>query len=129
MEYGMSRLGRVNYRESGRGAFIPTGEMPAGTMHSEQTAHEIDREVKRIVDEGLQKARQILGARRATLVALSERLLEKEVMDADELREIVEATSPEPKIVPGTESLPAGPSKEDQRRVADDETHRAGGNP
>jgi cell division protease FtsH len=127
MEYGMSRLGRVNYRDSNRGAFIPTAEVPAGSMHSEQTAHEIDREVKRIVDEGLQKAKKILSSRRTTLVALSERLLEKEVMDADELREIVEATSPEPKIVPGTESLPAGPSTDDQPASADDDAQRAGG--
>ncbi len=129
MEYGMSRLGRVNYRDSNRAAFLATGDVPAGSMHSEQTAHEIDREVKRIVDEGLHKARQILSARRETLIALSERLLEKEVMDADELREIVEATSPQPKIVPGTESLPPSPPSDDQVMPADDDAYRAGGNP
>ncbi len=106
MQYGMSGLGRVNYRESSRNAFIPTGEPPSGGSHSEETAREIDEEVRRIVDDGLAKVRQILSTRRATLIALSEQLLKDETMDAEQLRRIVDETSPQPKIVPGTESEP-----------------------
>ena len=61
-------------------------------------------EVKQIIEDGLSKVRHILSARRGTLVALSKRLIECEVMDADELREIVDQTSVSPQIVPGTES-------------------------
>jgi len=104
MEFGMSRLGRVNYRESSRSPFLPGGEMPHEPSHSELTAREIDQEVRRILSEGLEKARHILSARRETLVALALRLLESEVMDATELRRIVDETSPSPKIVPGTDS-------------------------
>ena len=72
--------------------------------HSGQTAHEIDQEVKQIIEDGLSRVRHILSTRRETLVALSKRLIECEVMDADELREIVDQTSVSPQIVPGTES-------------------------
>jgi cell division protease FtsH len=104
MEFGMSRLGRVNYRESQRPLFIPTSpqELGGGKLYSEVTMREIDQEVKRIIDEGLERARAILSARRPALEALSKRLMEKEVIDADELREIVETHSPGPWVVPGT---------------------------
>ena len=128
MEFGMSRMGRVNYKESSRAAFIPTGDASMGGAHSEQTAHEIDREVKRIVEEGLEKARGILATRRDTLVALSKRLLETEVMDAVELKQIVDDTSPQPKIVPGTESQKADTTAVDAAVDAvDDDTKRSGG--
>jgi cell division protease FtsH len=103
MDYGMSGMGRVNYRESSRSPFLATGgEMQREHSHSEQTAREIDQEVRRIIDESLVKVRHILDARMASLRALSARLIEKETVDSDELREIIEANSPSPQIVPGT---------------------------
>ena len=104
MQFGMSRLGRVNYKESGRSPFLGNSDGISTVSHSGQTAHEIDQEVKQIIEDGLSKVRHILSARRSTLVALSKRLIECEVMDADELREIVDQTSVSPQIVPGTES-------------------------
>ena len=72
MDYGMSRLGRVNYRESSRSPFLATGgEMHREHSHSEQTAREIDEEVKRIIDESMEKVRHILETRLASLEALS----------------------------------------------------------
>ncbi len=124
MEFGMSRLGRVNFRESSRSAFIPTGDVPSTPMHSEHTARQIDLEVKRVIDEGLERARHILAIRRPTLIAIADRLLEKETIDADDFKRIVDETSPQPKIVPGTEAKvsadgdrkrEAAPSKEDER--------------
>ncbi len=105
MDYGMSRLGRVNYRENNRNPFLATGS-EGGRMasHSEQTAREIDEEVKRILDESLDRARSILETRRAALVAISEELMTQEVIDAEELKRIVEANSPSPMIVPGTDA-------------------------
>jgi cell division protease FtsH len=106
MDYGMSRLGRVTYRESNRSPFLAKGGNAGASMqgHSEQTAREIDEEVKRIIDESIEKVRHILTSQRAALVAMSERLLEQEVIDADELREIMEKHSPSPRIVPGTDA-------------------------
>ena len=110
MEFGMSMLGRVNYRESPGQMFLGQGgDFPRPRHHSEETAREIDQEIKRIIDEGLEKARQILETRREALVALSERLIEKEVIDSDELKEVIEASSPAPVIVPGTTSAAKRP--------------------
>ena len=114
MDYGMSRLGRVNYRESPHGAFLTTEvQLPRERHHSEQTAREIDQEIKRIVDESLERVRHILETRREALVALAGRLIEKEVIDNEELKEIIEASSPSPMIVPGTASDPKRPPTEE----------------
>ncbi len=104
MEFGMSRLGRVNYRESNRSPFLAGSGADLGQSrtHSEQTAREIDEEVKRIIDDAIVKVRSILEQRRTSLEALTKRLIEREVIDADELREIIEQNSPSALIVPGT---------------------------
>jgi cell division protease FtsH len=107
MEYGMSRLGRVNYRESSRSPFLAvTSGDDRIRSHSEHTAREIDQEIKRIIDESIEKVRHILDVRRNALVALTNRLIEVESVDADELREIIEESSPGPWVVPGTGDAP-----------------------
>ena len=104
MDFGMSRMGRVNYRESHRSPFLSGGGMDFGRArtHSEQTAREIDEEVKRIVDEGIDKVKHILQTRRPALDALTRRLMDKEVVEAVELKQLMEEYSPGPHIVPGT---------------------------
>ena len=111
MDFGMSRLGRVNYRENNRPVFLGgSEEFPRERSHSEQTAREIDEEIRHIVDRSQEKVRQVLETRRTALVALADRLIEKEVIGADELREIIEANSPSPMIVPGTDVEPKRPA-------------------
>ncbi len=107
MEYGMSRLGRVTYRENSRSPFLPGNDdvMPRERSHSEHTAREIDEEIRHIVDQSLQKVRHILQSRNAALVALAERLIEQEVIDTAELKDVIEASSPSPMIVPGTNDV------------------------
>ena len=107
MEYGMSRLGRVTYRENSRSPFMAGNDdvMPRERSHSETTAREIDEEIRHIVDQSLQKVRHILQSRNAALVALAERLIEQEVIDTAELKEIIEVSCPGAKIVPGTNDV------------------------
>lgn len=103
MEFGMSRLGRVNYRESGRSPFLGARGMEGyGRDHSEQTAREIDEEVRRIIDEMTQRARQILMERRLVLENITQRLLEIEVMDASELHRIIDSSLTGLRVKPGT---------------------------
>jgi len=110
MDFGMSRLGPVNYRERHGPTFLGgPPEFPGERSHSEQTAREIDEEIKRIIDESLEKVRHILETRRSALESLAKRLIEKEVIDTDELKEIVEGSSPSPVIVPGTDSAARRP--------------------
>lgn len=111
-DYGMSRLGRVNYRASGRSAFIAEQAEDRARSHSEETYREIDLEIKRIIDELLNKTKRLMEDRKEALVALSERLMELEVVDADELSRVIEETTDGPRIVPGTETKRHGTPKE-----------------
>jgi cell division protease FtsH len=104
MEFGMSRLGRVNYRESNRSPFLAMASGEETSRHcSEQTMREIDEEVRRFIDEAIEKVRHILELRRSSLEALTKKLMEVESIDAEELKRIVEENSPGPLVVPGTE--------------------------
>jgi cell division protease FtsH len=99
-EFGMSEtLGAVNYNGHKRAAFLDTPFMQERGTYAEETAQKIDAEVKRILTEAHDEARRILRDRREVLDALSERLLVKEVIEADELREIMGLPPPKD---PGT---------------------------
>ena len=106
MDYGMSRLGRVNYRESQRSPFLAGAgaDLPAARSHSEQTAREIDEEVRRIIDTGIERVRRILESRRAALELIAHQLLETEVIDGAQLRTLVEQSTGSPQLVPGTDT-------------------------
>ena len=128
MDYGMSRLGRVTYRESPRSPFLAAAgaDVPNARSHSEETAREIDQEVRRIVDAGIEQVRRILETRRVALEAVARRLIECEVIDGTELRDIVEASTGSPQLVPGTDSdrrppRPAADAAEQPPLVADAE--------
>jgi cell division protease FtsH len=111
MDFGMSRLGRVNFRESTRSPFIYSGSDYGRVQHhSEETAREIDQEVKRILDENLERVRSILGERRQSLEAVTGALMEHETIDSEQLKRIMEQTSPGARIVPGTEAEPKRPN-------------------
>ncbi len=106
MEYGMSRMGRVNFRESNRSPFLAGGggDLPAARSHSEETAREIDQEVRRIIDQSIEKVRRVLESRRAALEAITRQLIETEVIDGNQLRALVEASVDTPLLVPGTDT-------------------------
>jgi cell division protease FtsH len=110
-EFGMSEmLGAVNYNGHKRGAFLDSPFMQERGNYSEDTALKIDAEVKRIIGEATNAARGVLRDRRPVLDTLSERLLEKEVIEADELRSIMGTVAPVlPDAIP-TEIPPPGPA-------------------
>ena len=108
MEFGMSRLGRISFREEGRPLFLNhSTEWPAPRLYSEQTAREIDQEVKRILEESLQKVRELLEARRPALMALAQRLMEREVLDTEELQATITAAMEQTRPGENHLSLPA----------------------
>ena len=106
MDYGMSRLGRVTYRESPRSPFLAAAgvDLHRARSHSEQTAREIDEEVRRIIDTAMERVRRIIESRRVALEAITKRLIECEVINGEELRTIIEASLGAPQLVPGTEA-------------------------
>jgi cell division protease FtsH len=89
-EFGMSpRLGRVSYQGEAQSPFLP-GSTSSPHGWSQQTALEIDLEVRRILDEAQADARRILEKRRPALDELAHLLLEQETVDATELQTLLE---------------------------------------
>jgi cell division protease FtsH len=103
-EFGMSpKLGRVNYRETNTSPFLGTASArTAGDMHSEATRRDVDLEIKRIIDECMETARDVLSHRRPVLEHMTRDLIEAEVMDADQLQRILDAYKTGPQLKPGT---------------------------
>ena len=97
-EFGMSEVvGPVNHEGRRRSTFIETPFLPERGAYAEDTARLIDAEVKRILTRAEETARQILTERRENLDQLSAKLLEKEVIEGDELREMLgPPKAPEP---------------------------------
>ena len=94
-EWGMSeRLGPMAYGEKEESLF-QFGPTQKYTEYSEQTANEIDAEVRKIISEQYARARQLMEGDREHLDAIAEALLERETLDRDEL-EAVMAGSPLP---------------------------------
>jgi cell division protease FtsH len=117
-EFGMSRLGRIHYGEAGRPAFLPGalwGEEERG--YSEHTAREIDVEVGKIISESTEEVRIVLKSRQAALEAVARRLMEKEVIDATELRQLLEEHDPGPKLVPGSVAVEKTPPADGEPKV------------
>jgi cell division protease FtsH len=110
-EFGMSEaLGAVNYNGHKRPSYIDIPFAQERGNYSEETALKIDQEVKRILTEAHETARRVLRERRATLDVLSERLLEKEVIEADELAGIMGPTPPKDADAVPPEIPAPGPS-------------------
>jgi cell division protease FtsH len=101
-EFGMSEaLGAVNYNGHKRSPFLENPFGPERGVYAEETAQKIDAEVKRILTAAHDDARRILRDHRDELNTLSERLLVKEVIEADELKAIMGSVPPkDPNAVP-----------------------------
>jgi cell division protease FtsH len=89
-EWGMSeKLGTVNYDASRRNRFLDMGMPAERGLYSEETARLIDDEVKQIIAGAHNEARRILRENRDILERVTRTLLEKEVMEGDDLRAIM----------------------------------------
>jgi cell division protease FtsH len=89
-EYGMSeRLGYVTFEKEKKPFFIPSS-LVSSREYSEDTAKQIDEEVKKIVDEAYHKVKEILTATRDKLEELARLLLEKEVVEEGDLKKILQ---------------------------------------
>jgi len=84
-DYGMSgEIGPVALGEQGS-PFLQSAAIPELRTYSEQTARMVDAEIRRIVQEALERARGVLRANRSRVEALAARLLATEVVEEPEL--------------------------------------------
>ena len=90
-EWGMSKeLGPMTFGRREEQIFLGR-DISHHKDYSEQTALEIDREVRKIIEDSYQKARQLLSDHLVLLHAIAARLLEKEVLDGSEVEAMVTA--------------------------------------
>jgi cell division protease FtsH len=97
-EWGMSKLGPLTFGKKEEQIFLGR-EISQHRDFSEDTAIQIDREVRRFVDEAYDRAKGILDGNRDALVAIANALLEREVLDANEIRLLI-AGQPLPVRIP-----------------------------
>jgi cell division protease FtsH len=104
--FGMSRLGRIFYNDDSGSPFLGAAlGLEAPREFSEETAREIDLEVRKIIEDSIEDVRKILQDRKAALEAVAKRLMEKETIDGNELRDILETHYPGPKLVPASTAI------------------------
>ena len=87
-EYGMSSLGPVQYSTNEGNVFLGR-DYNTNKNYSDSVAYEIDREVRRIVDESYKDAQRIIRAHRKDLDAIAANLIEYETLTREDLENII----------------------------------------
>ena len=100
-EWGMSDLGPVTFGKKEEQIFLGR-EISQHRDYSEATAIQIDEEVRKMVSVGYSTAKGILSENRETLVRIAKALIEREVLDASEIKLLVDGQD-----LPPIKPLPA----------------------
>jgi len=103
-EYGMSRLGPLTFGKKEEQIFLGR-EIAQHRDFSEETARQIDLEVRRLIDEAYQSAHSIVETHADAMHRIAAALLERETIDADEVKMLIEG-----KELPPLRSILASPS-------------------
>src|SRR6202166_4904920 len=103
-EYGMSRMGPLTFGKKEEQIFLGR-EIAQHRDFSEETARQIDLEVRRLIDEAYQSANVIIEAHKDAMHRIAAALLERETIDAEEVRLLIEG-----KDLPPMRSILASPS-------------------
>jgi cell division protease FtsH len=98
-DWGMSPLGPVAYGDHHDTVFLGR-EITRNELISEETARHIDEQIHRIIDEQYNRAKQIIGERRAALEKIAEALLEFETIDGKHVLEILQFGEIRSPIIP-----------------------------
>ena len=89
MRYGMSeKLGPQTFGEASHEVFLGR-DFSANADYSPEIAFEIDKEIRRLIDEAFEKAHGILSERRAQLDLMAQVLIERETVDKEELEALL----------------------------------------
>ena len=97
-EWGMSDLGPMSFGKKEEQIFLGR-EIAQHRDYSEETAILIDEQVKKFIDAGYQRAKQIIEERADALVRIAEALLEREVLEGGEVAQLIEG-KPLPAFTP-----------------------------
>jgi cell division protease FtsH len=100
-EFGMSSLGPITFGKKEEQIFLGR-EINQHRDFSEDTARQIDKEVRVLVDAGYKSAVEILSGHKDVMHRMSAALLEREVLDANEIKLIIEGKELPPVKLPST---------------------------
>jgi cell division protease FtsH len=103
-EYGMSRLGPLTFGKKEEQIFLGR-EIAQHRDFSEETARQIDLEVRRLIDEAYQSAHSIVESHADAMHRIAAALLERETIDAEEVKMLIEGRE-----LPPMRSVLASPS-------------------
>ena len=123
-EYGMSRLGPLTFGKKEEQIFLGR-EIAQHRDFSEETARQIDSEVRSLVDSGYQSAYRILDQNGPIMHRLATALLERETIDANEIKMLIEGRELPPLNPPSNGSASGDP----EVKVVKPEPGRAPGFP
>ena len=91
--FGMSDLGPLSLESQGQEVFLGGGLMSSKSEYSEQIAARIDAQVQTIVEHCHEEARRIIRENRVVIDQLVDLLIDKETIEGDQLRQIMEEQS------------------------------------
>jgi cell division protease FtsH len=111
-EWGMSDLGPLAYGKNQQEIFLGR-DLATQRDFSEDTAIKIDQEVKKFITSAYQRAHDILTTNREGLVRISEALLVREVLDARDVKLLIEGKEL-PEFVRRAPPQPAAPPETTQ---------------
>ncbi|MEC7076063.1 MAG: ATP-dependent zinc metalloprotease FtsH [Pseudomonadota bacterium] len=96
-KWGLSdSMGPLMYDEGGEEVFLGrTAAQPSKAM-SDETALAIDKEVRAIIDECYEKARDLLEEHRSKMDMMAEALMQYETIDSEQIDAIMEGRKPNP---------------------------------
>jgi cell division protease FtsH len=100
-EWGMSELGPMSFGKKEEQIFLGR-EIAQHRDYSEETAIRIDEQVRKLVETGYQRARTIIEERNDAMVRIAEALLEREVLDGAEVRQLIDGLNPLPPMPAST---------------------------
>ncbi|RUR30826.1 ATP-dependent zinc metalloprotease FtsH [Vreelandella andesensis] len=96
-KWGLSNeMGPIMYDEDESHQFLGGPGQGGGKLKSGETTSRLDKEVRKIIDECYEQARQILEDNRDKLDAMAEALMKYETIDADQLKDIMAGRDPRP---------------------------------
>jgi cell division protease FtsH len=105
-EFGMSDLGPLTFGKKEEQIFLGR-EINQHRDYSEATAIKIDDEVRRLIKTGYETAKSVLASNSDALVRIALALLEREVLDANEIKLLIEGKEL-PKLAPPSKSSDDG---------------------
>lgn len=86
-EYGMSSLGPIQYEHNSQSVFLGRDYMKDKNF-SEQVALEIDREVRKIIDDSYEEAKKVLTENKKLVKLIADHLFDIETLTKEDIHEL-----------------------------------------